>query len=157
MSKYCLHGLCGRRQAEREGPAGRGLGWGTDSEGLLSSIILVFFSPPFPTFFTPPSLSPLDRFLHPSSCAVHSSSRDSVLMSLGTPPVLDRARMVWLTAAISTAREMGSWCSLCAALSSWEREGRWEDQGPGSGDETASRNSKCVQFRRGHADQLTVR
>lgn len=151
VGNYCLHGLCGRREAEREGTVGRGPSWGTDSEGLLRSIILVSFfspSPSFPTFSS--SLSRLDSvislgcFLHPSSCAVHSSSRDSVLMSLGTPPVLDRARMVWLTAAISTAREMGSWCSLCAALSSWKQGGQKHSSG-----------SERVQFQH-HVDQLTV-
>lgn len=96
--------------------------------GLLSSIILVSFHSPVSHLFLhllPFSLSLSSRTasLRPRSCAVHSSSRDSVLMSLGTPPVLDSARMVWLTAAISTAREMGSWCSLCAALSSCDREG----------------------------------
>lgn len=44
-------------------------------------------------------------------------------MSLGTPPVLDSARMEWLTAAISTASEMGSWCSPCTVLSSWHKGG----------------------------------
>ena len=116
---YCLHGIWEEGSGGgrlRQAAVGRGAGWGTDSWGLLSRISSV-------CFFKPSLVSKLFySSLHPGSRAVHSSSRDSVLMSLGTPPVLDRARMVWLTAAISTAREMGSWCSLCAALSSWHRE-----------------------------------
>lgn len=54
-----------------------------------------------------------------SSCSLpQSSSSASVLISLATPPGRDRARMLWLTAAISTAREMGSWWSAWLPASS---------------------------------------
>lgn len=96
-----------------------GPGCETDSEGLLWKNIFSLFWGPFILLTLPLWL--FSSASSTLSCAVHSSSRDSVLMSLGTPPVLDRARMEWLTAAISTAREMGSWCSLCAALSSYDK------------------------------------
>lgn len=58
-----------------------------------------------------------------SSCSLaQSSSSASVLISLATAPGRDRARMLWLTAAISTAREMGSWWSAWLPASSLKRQ-----------------------------------
>lgn len=56
---------------------------------------------------------------HTHTAISQSSSSASVLISLATPPGRDRAKILWLTAAISTAREMGSWWSAWLALSSW--------------------------------------
>lgn len=49
-------------------------------------------------------------------CNNQSSSRASVLIS--PAPCRANARIVWFTAAISTAKEIGSWWSLWLVLSS---------------------------------------
>lgn len=64
-----------------------------------------------------------------------SSSSTSALTSLLPLPCCDSARMEWLTATISTARLMGSWCSLGPMRSSW-----W-----GRGDKTRTQPSVWSQ------------